>query len=373
MKIRTVTFHRAHNHGSVLQAYALQTCVTNFFKQKGIECDYKIIDYFRKVQKELYSIIKSDLSLKGVVKNCIALRHYNSLALRHKRFNTFVEKYLNLTLRFDSEQSLRTAPPEGDIFISGSDQIWNVRAKDASTVYYLDFPTNGAKKISIAASFGPLSIEWGNFDKKLYSNLLNDYSEISVREDESALNVERLIGSVPTILADPTFLLNQDEWAKIESSDTRLSHPYILLYDLEPTKQQLNLVTKISKILDLPVVVLRFNNKNDWFNSFEKHYDAGPQEFLSYIKNAELVLTSSFHGTAFSIIYQKQFFVLDGKKDARISSILRKCGLMSQCIDSNDNTTLNIEVTTPKFDEALHFISQNLTSLNCFLEKILER
>lgn len=371
MKIKTITFHRAHNHGSVLQAYALQTFLSGYCKLKGIDCDYKIIDYYPEIQKRLYSVFKPNTSIKNIIKNIIALRYYNALRKRHDKFDSFVCDYLKLTNTYDTVNSLKQNPPEADLFISGSDQIWNVRAHDSSTVYYFDFETEKTKKISFAASFGPLTIDWEKYNKDFYRKALLSYDDISVREDDSAANVMELTGESAKVLADPTFLLNKEQWAEIENTDIKPNHPYILLYALEPSKRQLNIVNHISKKLQLPVVVLRYNNKNDWFNSYEKHYDAGPREFLSYVKHAELVLTTSFHGTAFSIIYKKPFYVIDGLKDSRISSILKKTGLTTRSIEYLSGAN-SVNLHNPDFTEAKLFIERNYTDSVNFIKRNLE-
>lgn len=359
MNIKTITFHRAQNHGSVLQTYALKEFVTKTLQSQGIDNTYEIIDYSPETQSQLYSIFQSGISLKSCIKNIIALRYYQALKNRQISFNTFLDKHLNLTkLQYSSSQQLRDNLPQADLYISGSDQIWNVRSRDFSMSYYFDFLPEDKLRISFATSFGPLKIDWDKYDAKKIGNLLRRYKNISVREDGSADNVEHLIGYRPLILADPTFLLTRDEWSKVENKSIKEKHPYILLYALEPTKEQLRIVRKISKQLSLPVIVLRYNNKNDWFNTFEKRYAAGPAEFLSYISQASLVLTSSFHGTAFSIIYNKPFYVLNGSSDARIKSILQKSNLISQSIDDSDIDKVSIEL--PDFTQAHQFIENNL-------------
>lgn len=333
MKISTITFNHAHNHGSMLQTYALQQFVCQICKNLNIPVEYIVIDYDTDLQRELYNVFKSGYGIKSIVKNIIAFLHYRSLKSRHEKFERFIRGNCNLSRRYSSEQQLIEDIPLSDVYISGSDQIWNVRSQDFSDVYYLPF-IKDKRKISYAASFGPLKIDWSKYNASLYSQYLSDYSAISVREEGSANNVEILTGKRPQIHLDPTFMLTADEWRKVQSNATYNSGQYILLYCLEPTKDQIQMAQAISKKIKLPVVVLRYNNTNDWFNSFVHRYDAGPADFLSYIDNAALVLSSSFHGTAFSLIYHKPFYVFHGLKDNRISSILKRVGLEERSIDS---------------------------------------
>lgn len=336
MKIATITFHHAHNHGSMLQTYALQQFICKLGKQAGASIDYTIIDYDTDVQRELYSIFKSHITIKTIIKNFIACLHYKKLKQRHIKFESFLHKYCQLSQRYTTSQELMTNTPIADVYISGSDQLWNVRSQDFSDVYYLSFVKEG-KRISYAASFGPLKIQWGKYDAAKYTSLLSNYDAISVREEGSAVNIKYLTGHQPEIHLDPTFMLTATEWRKIQSNANYKNGKYILLYCLEPSKTQLKMAKAISKKLNLPIVVLRYNNTNDWFNSFVHKYDAGPTDFLSYIDHAALVLSSSFHGTAFSLIYHKPFYVFNGLTDNRINSILKKTELEERSIEKMED------------------------------------
>lgn len=375
ISIKNITFHRAQNHGSVLQTYALCRFVNEVCKEMGLECNYRIIDLFTESQKNLYSIFRPLSNVKNILKDLLALRYIHKLKSRKRRFMQFIKRHIPLTIRYDSTDELKKHPPVADIFLSGSDQIWNVRTTDFSTAYYLDFVSNDCKKISFATSFGPLKIDWERYGVDIYQDLLKSYDMISVREEESAYNVEFLTGQRPEVIADPAFLLDKSDWMQIENQEIREESPYILLYALEPSKAQLQAVRLISNKLNLRVMVLRYNNKNDWFNAFGKRYDAGPSEFLSYLSKASLVLTSSFHGTAFSIIYQKPFYVLDGEKDARISSILVNTGLSSRSIDTCNETGLDIEeinLSKPDFHNAEVFMIQNREKAKQFIKNAIK-
>ncbi len=322
-KIAVITFHRAHNFGSVLQAYALQECVKLLNGEGEEEVNYEVIDLFTEKQEQLYAIFKKNNCIKNIVKNILTLPYNKDLRRKHNKFNTFVTKNFQLTDRYRNHEELYRNPPKADYYISGSDQIWNVRALDFSPSYYLDFVKEG-KRISYSASFGPLKIDWEQYNKTQISDCLKKYEYISVRENGSAENIQKLIGRETEIHVDPTLLLKKEQWRKIQSNANHDSGKYILLYCLEPSKEQLKLADAISEKLGLPIVVLRYNNKNDIFNHYIKKYDSGPEDFLAYVDHAALVLSSSFHGTIFSIIYHKPFYVFDGMNDNRISTMLVK-------------------------------------------------
>lgn len=173
------------------------------------------------------------------------------------------------------------------------------------------------------------------------------------------------------IHVDPTLLLPIDSWRKIQSDYSYNDGKYILLYCLEPTKQQLNWAKQISQKLKLPIVITRFNNKNDIINSFIKCYDAGPCDFLALIDHAALVLTSSFHGTAFSLIYHKPFFVFNGVTDNRISSILTRTQMIERSIDKEEDLA-KVSLNYPCGQTIDHYLSQERLETHDYLSHALD-
>lgn len=369
-KISTVTFHRAQNYGSVLQTYALQEFIKSIAKEKGEDIDYVVVDVQPKTQSKIYSIYKKGFSLTNVVKNSVAFFNQTALKEKQNKFQNFLSEYVNLTDKYSTVDSLYQNIPTSDYFISGSDQIWNVRSFDFEDYFYLDFVKN-AKKISYAASFGPLKIDWDKYDAEKYTDLLNQYSYISTREKGSANNVKQLTGKESEIHVDPTLLLSKEDFRNIQSSENYKKGKYILLYALEPTKAQLKIVKAISKRLRLPVVITKYNNKNDIFNGFVKKYNSGPCDFLSLIDNAELIITSSFHGTAFSLIYKKKFYVLNGKTDNRISDVLEKTNLLDRSIENIDEIN-KINLESVDFTKAEQFLDEQKQKSKDYLIKSLE-
>ncbi len=370
IKIGTVTFHGAQNFGSVLQTYALQEFVTGLYKEAGQACDYNVINYRTKFQRSFYSIYKSVKNPKNIVKNAVAFRNNSALKIKNQKFEEFLNSYINLTEEISEIEDLERFSSAFNYYISGSDQIWNVRAADFESAYYLDFVKSG-KKISYAASFGPLKIDWDLYGKEKYSSLLSEYSAVSVREKGSRDRVKELIDKDCEINVDPTFLLSKNQWKTIQSDANYNNGKYILLYCLEPSKEQLSMAKAISKKLNLPILITRYNNKNDIINGFVKKYDCGPLDFLSYIDNAALVLSSSFHGTAFSMIYNKPFYVFNGMSDSRISSILEKAKLVGRSLDSFGNIE-KIELIQPNFNLVNEFINEERQRSREYLIKALD-
>lgn len=369
-KIGTVTFHGAQNFGSVLQTYALQEFVTGLYNEAGQACTYNVINYRTKFQKSFYSIYKSVKNPKNIVKNAVAFRHSSVLKVKSQKFEDFLSNYICLTDEISESEDLERFASAFDYYISGSDQIWNVRAADFESAYYLDFVKNG-RKISYAASFGPLKIDWNLYDKDKFSSLLSEYSAVSVREKGSRDRVKELIDRDCEINVDPTFLLSKQQWKAIQSDANYNCGQYILLYCLEPSKEQLSMAEAISKKLNLPILITRYNNKNDIINGFVKKYDCGPLDFLSYIDNAALVLSSSFHGTAFSMIYNKPFYVFNGMEDSRISSILKTAGIEDRSIESFRDIS-RVSADTVDFSIVNEIINDERNKAKIYLKNALE-
>lgn len=322
MKIGTMTFFGSHNYGSVLQAYALQQFVVNLLQKHHSPCEYRIIGFRSKEQQSLYRSPRAD-SPKNFVKRLMYLPYRKKVDRQHDKFERFITERLLVTEPFFDPAALPERTTDYDVLLSGSDQVWNIRAKDFSFAYL--FEGCSGKKISYAASLGPLPIEWKQYDAKKYAALLQAFSSVSVREEASRKMLTPFMGKAPVeLMPDPVFLLSAEEWRRLEG-DMRPDR-YILLYCLEPSKAQIRFARRAAKQLELPVVITGYRNKNDYLNPFIKQYDAGPCDFLSLVDHAALVLTSSFHGTAFSLIFGKPFLAIGGMADARIRDLLMRFG-----------------------------------------------
>ena len=339
MKIGAITFHGAHNYGSVLQAYALKTFVEKLSEEQGVECDYSVINFRTVFQKQLYSRPRLH-SPKSAVKMLLYFPYRRKLEIQNEKFEAFIKDYLHLSEEFSESSQLQEKVKDFDLLLAGSDQIWNIRAQDFSFAYLFEGCTQ--KKVSYAASLGPLDIDWSKYDKERYVKALSQFDSVSAREEKSKEKLQALIPDLPVeVSVDPTVLLSADEWRKLQSDMTVNNGKYILFYCLEPTKDHLRLAKLLSEKTGLPVVATKYRNKKDYFNPFIKQYDAGPRDFLSLIDHASIVLTSSFHGTAFSLIYKKPFYAIDGMNDARISNILRLANAECNAIALNAQTIEN--------------------------------
>ncbi len=329
ISIATVTYHSSYNYGSNLQAYALQTFVENL--DKG-NINYEIINLRTDAQKELYKLPFEKTGVKNLLRSIIYLPYKNSLKNRNKLSEKFICEKLNITCEFSSSEEFRNF--DYDYYISGGDQIWNLAPLDFDWSYYLEFVKSG-KRISYATSFGPIKQNWSEKERNRVKEALLNYDYLSVREEGSYNNVLELTGITPEINIDPTLLLTKNDWLGMFDSQPIIKGKYILLYDLKSKNETYDLAKKISKALKIKVVVTQYNLRCHLLYPFEKHYDTGPAEFLNLIYNAELVLSSSFHGTVFSILLNKPFFAINGLKDFRINTLLKAMRLEKRSIDSD--------------------------------------
>lgn len=369
-KIATITFHACYNFGSCLQAYALQSFVTEIAKKENIDVDYKILNFRTDLQKDLYNFRKNSKGIKKLLKVSL----YNKkLKGKEKKFESFINNYLNLTEReYKSFEELDKENIDYDYYISGSDQIWNTTAKDFDWAFYLGFVKKG-KKISYAASLGPKKVNLTEENKSKICKLLSQYDSISVREKKSCDKVNEIAGIIPQINVDPTLLINKSQWEEMISNQNNNLTNYIFFYSLNVSNEMVELLKKISKILNKRVVVAACFAKYDIMGGFVKKYNSGPLEFLSLIKNADLVISSSFHGTVFSIIFNKPFYAFDGKNDFRISNLLEKTELMDRSISFDDDLNQKLKnAFNINFEKANMVIENEQKRSEKYLKEALE-
>ena len=323
-RIGIITMHRINNYGSVLQAFALQYIIEKMgFDVQLIDYNYpNIFQYTRGV-----ALPKNDLKAK-VIKGMSWLHPYNRYDYK---FQDFRNRYFKLSPYYKDFDAIHQKVISYDLYITGSDQVWNPNFTKGDTTFLLDFAKKNANKISYASSFSCTQL--GKEYEATYSELLAQYQAISVREWGGVELVKRLTGQQAVITVDPTLLLDDNAWKTVVSKRCRYSKNYILLYVLSysfnPVPYIYDLALYLSKKLNLRIVVLGKHPYLSKYKNVESILDAGPLEFLQLIENAVCVVTSSFHGTAFSVNYKKPVYaVVNGKNDDdRISSFLSDVSL----------------------------------------------
>lgn len=350
MKIKTITCHDVYNYGASLQALALQS----FLEFLGHEV--KIINYkpnYLSFHYRLSTYIPNDLyrykpSLKyGIVRFCfIIYRFFLSFgSIKRKRsFDKFTRSYLHLTKKYKNYDVLSKLELNNivDIYIAGSDQIWNSlymeNGKDPA--FYLTFLPSNVKKIAYAASFGSTSIH-PNF-KDIVSDWLLGFNAISVRE-ESGLSILKQLNIDSDVVCDPVFLLGKEQWIKYCKHLPQ--HDYILIYNVGYINYQMVEMAKLlSRKFDLKVYSILDKYLIDEID--DNIINAGPIEFISYINNANYVVTNSFHATAFSMIFNKQFYTYtftDKSNSSRMTHLLNTIGLMDRYEVDRFDTIVDID------------------------------
>lgn len=337
--IGIITIHYGVNYGSVLQSYALQ----EYLKQKGNNAE--IINYIpeRYIKSNKISLTKNGkLAFKELVYQIItSKKKRKSLAT----FEQFLSDNVSIGNKIYSFDELSDISKKYDILIVGSDQVWNSDYNaGVDAAYYLAFAKDNVVKIAYAASCGKESYTEDEWRK--ISGLLSGFKAISLREaDMVDYFSDRGINAVH--VCDPIFLLSDKEWEKLMDNSKRIQDEYLLIYCLDSDKDKLIRIGKsIAAQRGLKTVLVSyysaFPNKNiDYLLE-----GCSPGIFLSLMKNASFVVTNSFHGTAFSILFNKQFVVAKRKKyNSRIDSLLTVFGLMNRYVDLDEH-----ELTKPCID-----------------------
>lgn len=366
-KVFTITFHASYNYGSCLQAFALQEYVKNICNG---QYEYNIINLRTETQKSMYKNIWEKNDIKSRVKRMVLLSQKKDIIQKSQRFEDFIQKRLSLTKEYSSLEELKRETWPDAYYIAGSDQLWNLVASDFDWANYLEF-TDSGKKISYAASFGPNVQSWSNEERERIKKDLEHFNYLSVREEKSFKNVKELAGIEAEMHIDPTMLLTKLQWEEIINEEKLYQGDYIFLYNIR-SQEYIKLAKKISDEMKLPVVISTYCNKLELIYGFKKRYQCGPVEFLNLIKNAKLVLSSSFHGTVFSILLNKPFFALKGESDFRINTLLKKMNLEDRNIEFDDYKEKCKNAYEIDFSESEEILKKERKKSEEYLKKALD-
>ena len=306
MNLKIITMHAMHNPGSIFQAYAIQQ-----YLSRGNNTE--LIDY-----RPSYFYTESN-RIKFLIKKLLYFRVYSS---RSRKFDGFIKDNFILTQKVTAYDELKNQHFKADAFVVGSDQLWNSDFEcgkdDAYVLAFTDKP-----KISYATSVGKQSMN--AFEIERLSNTLKDFVAVSVREERTACQLEKLINKKVKCVCDPVFLLEKDDYIKFVRKTDIMSEPYVMVYLSEASDMLTEIVGRFKEKGYRIILFGGFTKRCDCDYHIK---DAGPIEFLSYIYNAEYVISSSFHATAFCHIFHKKFATLLPKSNSeRIMSLLRLSGL----------------------------------------------
>lgn len=356
-RVALITIFDVANFGTYLQALATALSL------KRLGAKVKIIHYERpfKNTKQL----RRNFILRNMYYLYFWLRGYNG-SLFTLRCRRFVSKYVRITKTYFSIEELKKDPPKADVYITGSDQVWNTEHnRGIDEVFYLAFAPSVKKKAAFAASIGQDAIP--NEYKERTRELLSQYDCISVRENK-AVELLAEIGISAKQMLDPTLMLNREQWLKYASKRI-VAEDYLLVYSVEPAEYDLivsDVATKIAEVKKLKIVSVSNFGEDKRIPGCDEYFDfALPQVFLSLMAHASYVVASSFHGTAFAINFNRQFLTINpGAFSSRINSLLKLTGL------ENRRLSGMYDLSEDLLDQEIDFIPINNILVknrnNCF-------
>ena len=343
MKSITVTYHYGTNYGATLQAYALQRTL------RELGCDNALLELRYSAPKSKSAGRSPIALLRRWFLNQLRKKRSVEMATLREHFRAFTAQRLQLTRRYDSMEELRADPPDANLLIAGSDQVWNLTSRtDFIPARFLDFGARDAKRISFAASIEALN--YTDAQKEEVKGYLRNFDAISLREETARQYVESFAGVKAERILDPVFLLEDDAWREIAATP-RINPPYILCYQVQRNRNLQKVAYRLSRETGYPVVSV-CNSPIKWIRADHTFFDASIEEFLGFYSRAAIVVTASFHGTAFGLIFGKPTYgmIKEGSKN-RIKEILDLFG-MSKFVVSEKTPVSSIP--SPKIDsEAL--------------------
>ncbi len=326
MKVGIYTIHADVNYGAMLQAYATQKFLCN----NGI--DAEIVNVFDlDAEARLRYKIRCD-SIKNIFKRIMSFlpKTRKKIIRLHEFHDT-----MRLSKRYYSLDEVYNHPPVYDIHLVGSDQLWNLQnGFNKRNFFFLDFLDKNQKKVSYAPSMGNTNIYAGLYPK--LKELLNTFTAISTREKDAADLLSSITGRKVAHVVDPTLLLSAADWMRESSTDPIVKGNYILYYGFDKSQLNKAMINELKSQLGMPVIAISVNLTVPY--SIDKLIrDAGPREFLNLFRFASYVITSSFHGMAFAIIFRRNFFVMThGNSMARMESLLDSFGIENRIVSSRD-------------------------------------
>lgn len=344
MKTITVTTQNAINYGAVLQAYALQQVLI------GLGVEDRLLNLARGTFP-YYFKPKFDRTLPSVMyNNLVRAIRKSDMRTKIRRFNAFTANYLMQTKCYSTIREVLDDPPQAHVYITGGDQMFNSSSVRRPT-NLLAFGDPNVKRISYSTSLGTNWFE--NSDAaSIFKRALSAYDAISLRESGSKAPLEALLQRPVSVHVDPTLLLDKTHWANLITQE--INQKYILCYSLLNNTKLNDLILSEKKRLGLPVWVINPNPRCYVKHADKVIYDAGPIEFLNLISGADEVISTSFHGVCFSVIFEKPFLCLVKiGGDLRYESLLCLLKLQDRIMNSDVNA-LPAEISYDRIREILH-------------------
>lgn len=325
MKVGIITIHNSPSYGACLQTFALWKYIS------GVGVDCEVIDLRRpthsdyRKSKYFHPMRAQSVSWKGKTMSCIQriikyIRRNSSQSIRNQRFEYFNQQ-IHFSKRYRGLDELYVNPPQYDVYITGSDQVWNPMQPYCMEPYFLTFVNNpDSMKISYASSIGLDDLRPN--EKEKFASWLEGYNAIGVREVAAQKLIASFSSKPTTRVLDPTFLLTREYWESI-TVVPEIKNPYILLFSLSYHPRLIRFAHEMSlKTNSLLVIIAPDAGCLEQEDCIVVN-DAGPKEFLGYIQDAGMTITDSFHGTVFSMLVGRgNFYTYIGKNNKKGSRII---------------------------------------------------
>lgn len=324
-KVGILTFPNSPSFGASLQMVALYKVV------ESLGLDVEVINYTNRYMKERKHMLShKESAIRFLINNVLTAKGIISFKRFEKRVKKYPSKIISTRLDLEKVES------RYDYLIVGSDQVWNPRITGLDFGYLFDFCAHNEKKIAYAPSFGVTELTEEQSDA--YRTQLQKFHAISVREDSGCDIIENLIGRRCPVVVDPTFLLSKREWEKQSVRTSFGKSKYIVKFIFNYDGEVEDFIRDLSNKTNLPVLEVGGNlfsnikHRGRWFTGA-----IGPAEWLDVIRNAEYVVTDSFHGAAFSIIFEKNVYVsLASATNSRLITLLESAGLSDRVIKDRE-------------------------------------
>lgn len=335
--IGIMTFTGACNYGAVLQCYALRQ-VLKRFNQGSVEAPLYYPEYFiERYSQHLTRGWQLNTLLRGHLKTWLKHAYVKCVKCRRNAaFHRFLHEKVEVPMPCYSVGEVEQATQHIDTWVTGSDQVWSPTCAFFDPVFFLDFKMKkGSRKFSYAASFGNIT----EVPEECHAEMrrrLEGYDAYSVREQAGADIVRNIIGKEAMVHCDPSLLLTAEEWESVASRTKRQG--YILVYHVTKHEPLLQEAVRLSEKTGLPVIVFTsYFGWRDLGGDMRRKYGytpamhSGPEDFIALFRDADYVITNSFHGTAFSLLFHKEFcsHTIDatGKRNERALNLLSAVGV----------------------------------------------
>lgn len=333
MKVIVATLHREINFGSVLQAVALCRAIANLGHTA------EVLDYSRSNRTGWSMLAHRYRTFRGssLRRGFTAVEATVELSRAwEKRFEPFLRNFVALSPRYIGLADLQRKPPFADVLVTGSDQVWNTFYNGGvDSAFLLDFGSMHTRRVAYAASFGIEELPGKH--EAVFRELLGRYARIGVREQEGVDLVQRL-GLPAELVVDPTLLLDRPEWESIAGQPPDLvPDPYILVYCVEDERRALvaEMASGLARRTGWRIIHVAPGGRQDRIRGLSGNLRARPSDFLRLVADSSYVITSSFHGTAFSLIFGKQFAsVTPPRFSNRAAGLLKALGIEDRLVDS---------------------------------------